>query len=224
MKSRSVENHFYIGFMIRIFGLWYRTIFTAGKLTEVSIKWTFHCKYTHSENIPNRSKYEFFTIELRLISSTTPLIMYISNQVMFVYSQITRITKCLLKKNTLLASMQEHLLYLFRDGSTITCVIFIRRWVRKRNFTQILRYDWRQELNHTLSFQKWNPHLPCFPHLRKINWKISFLQRKQFSTIISTHNARPQHPTLRNSSETKSFYEKIIALADQMSSTAWRKL
>ena len=61
---------------------------------------------------------------------------------------------------------------------------FIRRWMRMRNFIRILRYDWRQELNHTLCFQKGNPHLPYFPHLRQINWKISLLQRKQISTII----------------------------------------
>ena len=35
MKDRSVENYFHIGF--RIFGPWFRNIFTAGKLTEVSI-------------------------------------------------------------------------------------------------------------------------------------------------------------------------------------------
>ena len=35
MKDRSVENYFHIGF--RIFGPWFRNLFTPGKLTEVSI-------------------------------------------------------------------------------------------------------------------------------------------------------------------------------------------
>ena len=50
-----------------------------------------------------------------------------------------------------LASMEEHLFSLFRDESTITrwhVTFLIHRWVRTHNFNRILRYDWRQQLNH----------------------------------------------------------------------------